>query len=92
MAKHDVRLDSDGLAEVLKGAPMRAAIDDLADDIATRVRGLVEPGTEVVVDSYTTDRAAASVTIKDAQAQLWQVRDGVLTRAAADAGLEVKTR
>lgn len=85
------KLDHGGIAAVLKSAPVASAVRAIAEQVAGGVRSQ-KPGTDVVVDSYTTDRAAASVTIRDVRAQLWQVRDGVLTRAAAAAGLEVTER
>lgn len=92
MARSDIRLDSDGIVEVLNSDEVRDAIHGLAESIADEVRDSVEAENGVVVDDYTTDRAASSVTIRDAQGKLWQVRDGVLTRAAAGVGLEVTER
>lgn len=79
--------DSAGIAEVLKSPEVAAAVRELAETIAGEVRAQVDA--EVVVDAYETDRAAASVTIRDSRGRLWEVRDGVLTRAAKNAGLEV---
>lgn len=84
----DFRLDSAGIAEILKSAEMQAAVTGLAESIAGDVRSQVGDA-EVVVDEYMTDRAAASVTIKHPKGLLLQARDGVLTRAASSAGLEV---
>lgn len=86
------RRDSAGLGEVLRSPEVRSAVHALAEQIAADVRASHPDADEVVVDDYTTDRAASSVTIKDARGQLWQARDGVLTRAATAAGLEVKQR
>lgn len=85
-----VELDHDGIAEILKSEPVKAAVHQLAEEIAAAVRS--ETDAEVAVDDYTTDRAAASVTIRDARGRILQVRDGILTRAAAGAGLEVRER
>lgn len=85
------RLDHGGIAELLRSAPVAAAVRNLAEEVAGNVRSQ-KPGAEVVVDAYTTDRAAASVTIRDVRGRVWQVRDGVLTRAASGAGLEVNER
>ena len=70
-----------GGAEVLKelSAP-------LVNDLARRVAATA--GKDAQFDEYTTDRAAASVSVP---AHL-QAKDGVLTRAAAAAGLEVRPR
>jgi hypothetical protein len=84
------RLDAGGVREVLKGPEIRRAVDGLAGAIAAHVRPHVPSGTVVAVRGYTTDRGAASVTIQDVRAMAWQARDGVLTRAAGEVGLEVK--
>lgn len=82
------RLDHGGIAELLKSGPFAAAVHSVAQSIAGSVDVDAEEG--VVVDDYTTDRAASSVTIRDPRAMLWQAQDGVLTRAASGAGVEVK--
>jgi hypothetical protein len=86
----DFRLDYAGVREVLKGPDIRQVIDGLADEIADNVRALVPAGTTVEVRRYTTDRGAATVVVADVRAMAWQARDGILTRAAGFAGLEVK--
>lgn len=87
----DFRLDAAGVREVLKGPELRQAVDGLADQIAANVKAGGLPADVVVsVRGYTTDRGSASVTVQDVRAMAWQARDGILTRAAAAAGLEVK--
>lgn len=86
----DFRLDAAGVREVLKGPGVRQLVDNVAEEIAGRVRGNVPSDVIVSVKAYTTDRGAASVTVQDVRAMAWQARDGILTRAAAGAGLEVK--
>lgn len=88
----EVELDSDGILEILNSSKVAGAIHDLAEQIAGTVTGAVPSDAEVVVDDYRTDRAASSVTIKDVRGRVWQVRDGVLTRAASAHGLEVRER
>lgn len=88
----DLKLDSAGIVAVLNSGEVAAAVGELAEAIAWEVTGEVDAIDGVVVDRYTTDRAAASVTIKDPRAKLWEARDGVLTRAAAGQGLEVNAR
>lgn len=83
-------LDSAGVREILRGQEVRELIDGLADEVAGNVRALVPAGTEIEVRGYTTDRGAATVVVADAQAMAWQARDGILTRAAGAAGLEVR--
>lgn len=91
MALDKVKLDHSGIAEILKSAPVAAAVREMAEQVANGVRSQ-KPGAEVVVDSYGTDRAAASVTIRDVRGRVWEVRDGALTRAASGVGLEVTER
>ncbi|QIJ61405.1 hypothetical protein [Streptomyces sp. JB150] len=83
-------LDSAGVREILRGPEVRDLIDGIADEVAGNVRALVPAGTTIEVRGYTTDRGAATVVVADVQAMAWQARDGILTRAAGSAGLEVK--
>lgn len=83
-------LDSRGVREILRGEEVRQVIDSLASEVAANVRALVPAGTPIEVRGYTTDRGAATVVVADPQAMGWQARDGILTRAAGSAGLEVK--
>ncbi|WP_030569582.1 hypothetical protein [Streptomyces aureocirculatus] len=86
----DFRLDHAGIREILKGPQMREVIDGLTETIADNVRASVPSDVRVTVRGYTTDRGAATVAVEDVRAMAWQARDGILTRAAAAAGLEVK--
>lgn len=86
----DFRLDSAGVREILRGEEVRGLIDGLAQDVADNVKVLVPSGTTIEVRKYTTDRGAATVVVADVQAMAWQARDGILTRAASFAGLEVR--
>lgn len=90
MANVKFQPDHRGRAELLK-SQFQAETHQLAEQIASHVRA-THPDADVVVDDYTTDRAASSVTIRDVRGRIWQVRDGVLTRAAAAVGLEVTER
>lgn len=91
MAQSKIKLDHAGIREILKSQPIRQLVHGLAERIAQNVRS-AKPVADVVVDDYTTDRAASSVTIRDAAGKRWQVRDGVLTKAAAAEGAEVRER
>lgn len=91
MARSDFELDSAGIVAVLNSGEVAAAVEGLAQTVARNVRSRVGDA-EVVTDSYRTDRAAASVTIKDPRGKGWEVRHGVLTGAAANVGLEVRAR
>jgi hypothetical protein len=83
-----VELDHKGLAEILKSAGVAKAVRSTAESVADAVN----VDAEVEVNDYTTDRAASAVTVKDVRAMGWQARDGLLTRAAAAVGLEVKSK
>lgn len=92
MAEVEFVLDSGGVREILQSPEVRAMVDEAAGQIADRVRAGVKAPESVQVDAYTTDRQAARVTVADVRAMAWQARDGVLTRAAASVGAEVKER
>ncbi|MFF4779412.1 hypothetical protein ACFY05_42015 [Microtetraspora fusca] len=92
MADVKIKLDHSGIRALLTSPEMHTVIEGLAEQIAGTVRASVPAGTEVVVESYVTDRGAAAVVVKDREAMGWQARDGVLTRAAGAAGLEVRAR
>lgn len=84
------RRDSAGIAAILKSGGVATAVHELAEQIAGDVRAHTDA--EVVVDDYQTDRAASSVTIRDMRGRILEARDGILTRAAAANGLEVRRR
>ncbi len=81
MAKSNFRLNYKGGSELLKeiAAPH---INALAQRVASAA------GDDAEVTPYTTDRAAASVTVPAYQ----QAKDGALTRAVSAAGLEVRPK
>lgn len=85
-----LELDRQGIREFLAGSEIRALVDGVAEDIRARVRAKLPPGTRVEIKKYTTDRGAASVTVADVRGMAWQARDGVLTRSAGEAGVEVR--
>lgn len=89
MAKTKIELDHGGVAEILTSDDVRGLIDAAADTVLASVVAALPSNTHVIQTSYTTDRAAASVSIRDIRGRIWQARDGVLTRAATAAGLEV---
>jgi hypothetical protein len=89
-----VRLDHGGIGSLLKSSEMAAEVRVVADAVAGNVasQGLTtEAGENVTaeVDTYTTDRAAASVTIDGPWGLGMQAKYGALTKAASAAGLEV---
>lgn len=90
MARDDFRLDRKGVGEILK-TQFTQQVSDLAEAIADNVRDIVDPGVDVEVEVFTTDRAEGSVAIADPDGLALQATDGALTRAAAAVGLEVRT-
>jgi hypothetical protein len=85
-----LQLDRAGIREVLQSPEVRQMVNGAVIDIKSRVRARLPPGTQVNHREYTTDRDAASITIADVRGMAWQARDGVLTRAAGEAGIEVR--
>ena len=95
-----VRLNSRGIEAAMKSAAMKQRVTEVAEQVAANVRaqGIYvegEPGDvalPVEVSSYETDRARSSVTIAHPSGKAVQAKRGALTRAAAQAGLEVKVK
>jgi hypothetical protein len=82
---------SPGCARGAELAGSGGHVNGVAHRIANNVRGrLPDPSAVVRVEPYSTDRAAASVVVLDVRAMAWQARDGILTRAAGEAGVEVR--
>ncbi|MGZ9830206.1 hypothetical protein ACXYTP_25160 [Tsukamurella ocularis] len=81
MADPKFKLDTKGGEEVLKQLAA-STINTLAQQVAAQA------GPDADVQPYTTDRAAAAVSVPADQ----QAVDGVLTRAASAAGLEVRLK
>lgn len=87
-----VKLDTAGIAEILKSSGMTTMVTDAAERMGSLVRSSVPADVEVIVRPYTTDRAAAAVVIADVRGLPIQARTGALTRAATSIGAEVKVR
>ena len=86
------RLDRKGVSQLLKGDLGRAATD-AAHKVADQIRAdYPDLAADVDVEAYTTDRGAASVMVKNSGARELQVREGLMTKAAAKVGLEVKAK
>lgn len=88
MAGSEFKLDQKGIGEILRGAPMAAAVDAAAQAVASelRARGI----DAVYVDHYVTDRTAAAVSIPSSVGD--ELKRGRLLDAASAAGLEVRGR
>jgi len=84
------RRDSAGIEQLLKQAGFAEATRSAAERIAADVRN--RTNSDVVVDQYVTDRAAASVTIRDRRGMGWHVRDRIFDSAAGAQGLEVRSK
>lgn len=96
-----VRLDSRGIAALLKSAPIDAAAKAAAEAVADNVRdqgitvgdkdgGSHEYDLPVKVFPHTTDRAHVVVALAHPAGLAVQAKHGALTKAAAQAGLDVK--
>jgi hypothetical protein len=95
MARMKIKLDHGGVAAVLTSGEVASAIGDLTESVAANAGGWETNSGEpipVVTSTYTTDRAAGSVTLAHPAAMPLQAKYGVLTDAAAQAGLEVRAR
>lgn len=97
----DIKLDGDGIEAVLKSGGMRALVDATAEKVAENVRSLNigvgdrdggsrEIPLPVKVKLSTTDRAHAEVVLAHPAGIAVQAKHGALTKAASQAGLEVK--
>lgn len=94
-AEVEFKLDHGGIAELLVSAEIAALVAAKAEEVAGNVRAadtIQRHAAPVEVEHYVTDRAAAAVVIKHAGARAMQAKYGVLTQAAAAAGLEVHGR
>lgn len=104
MASH-IRLNHKGIEQILKSAPMAAAVKGAAEAIAENVRaqgikvGDVEkgPGSHdvdlpVTVTMVTTDRAHGIVALAHPAGDAVQAKHGALTKAAKQVGLDVREK
>jgi hypothetical protein len=103
MARKGVRLNSKGIARILKAPPMDAAVKRAAESVKANVEALNirvgdkdggqhEKPLPVTVTTSTTDRAHANVTLAHPAGAAVQAKHGALTKAAAQAGLDVNGR
>lgn len=92
---NDIRLDSGGIAEILKSSAVRAALTSRARAAASSAEGSMRAhgsDGDVIVEQYTTDRAHVLLVARDPRASGMEAKYGVLTRAAAGQGLDVNRR
>lgn len=101
MARRRIKLNSAGIARILKAPEMQRATERAADAVAENVRameigvgdkdgGKHEQPLPVTVTTSTTDRAHANVNLAHPAGAAVQAKHGALTKAAAQAGLDVK--
>lgn len=100
MARGKVRLDSKGVADILKSAGVRRATSAAAEAVAQNVRnqgitvvafrGDGEIPLPVKVYLHETDRAHANVVLAHPAGEAVQAKHGALTKAAKQAGLDVR--
>lgn len=87
------RLDRKGVSQLLK-TTLGSVANEAAEALGAQIRAdhpEIDPE-DVNVQRYTTDRGAASVMVRDSRARELQVREGLMTKAAAKVGLEVKAK
>lgn len=83
MARTRIVLLHKDIRRLLQSEAFATPINDLAYAMAADI-----DDDSIVVSEYTTDRAAAAVAAPGSM----QAKDGVLTRAAAKVGLEVRAK
>lgn len=86
-SKVKVTLDSAGMEEMLKSAPVAAAVMAEAEKVANAVRAdpnvlRHEMQDDVITGPLTTDRAVAYITIAHAGGMGMEAKHGTLSRAA----------
>lgn len=79
-------LDEDGVGEILRSSQMVGIVREAANAVA--VEAGLRGASQVWVDHYQTDRAAASVTIPYSPDS--ELKYGILIDAATAAGLDVR--
>jgi hypothetical protein len=87
-----VKLDHVGMGAMLKSSEVRSAVLAVAEQVAGNVRAapeVVRHDAPVETRTYTTDRAAAAVSITHPGGLGMEAKHGTLTTAAAAAGLQV---
>lgn len=87
----ELHLDYDAIGKLLKGPLMQGLMAEAANAVAAIALG--GEGVQTVwVDTYTTDRGAAAVTIAVRGGDDAEVKYGILSDAALSAGLEYRQK
>lgn len=92
MAK--LKLDHPGIGEMLKSKAVARVVEEIAFEVSANAEHTTSGGDVLDSDvtTYTTDRAAAAVTLLHPAALRVEAKHGVLARAAQAAGLDVTSR
>lgn len=90
MSRFRVVLNRAGIREVLNSPEVQAMVTDAAEVIASgaRARG----ARDVVVEPYSTDRAAAAVVVRDPTAVGQEAKRGILSGPARGIGADYRGR
>lgn len=83
----ELQVDYEGVGRLLRSRQMRGLMQEAANAVAAIALG-GEGVQQVWVDTYTTDRGAASVTISVVGGDQAEVKYGILSDAAISVGLE----
>jgi hypothetical protein len=87
-----IKLDYDGIGEVLR-VQMARPVREAAERIAEEARSSDHiHGGKVSTKDFTTDRAVTVVMFSQPNAAAIEAKHGLLTKAAAATGLEVKSK
>ncbi|WP_424936673.1 MULTISPECIES: hypothetical protein [Bacteria] len=88
-----VRLNRGAIKALLNGAETRAAVSKAAATVGSLAKVTAHDGpARIVVEDYTTDRAASGVTIAHPAGIALEAKHGTLSMAATAAGLEMNAR
>jgi hypothetical protein len=88
-------IDYAAVGEILKvgmRGPIDAKIDEIAANAAANPDLLDDAPGSITVQHFTTDRAGGTVNIAHPAGLALQAKSGVLTKAAAAAGMEVRAK
>lgn len=86
-------IDYEAVGKYLRGPKMATIVRDAADGIAANARGDQHLyGGSIHVADFVTDRAMSVVLFSQPNADAIQAKHGILTRAAAASGFEVKQK
>lgn len=102
MARSNIRLNHRGLAAILKSSRMKALVHAKGAEVAANVRAMgIRVGGEdggpydqplpVTVDEGGADEASVDVILAHPAGNAVQAKYGALTKAAAQAGLDVRS-